>query len=220
MGNRHGLKHIQDAYILSRIAQESGKKILELGGGDSRILRKLARSNECWNIDKLEGAGAGPKEIPRLPGVKIIPAYMGDFSPQIPDNYFDYVVSISAIEHIPGKELQSTFADCARVLKPSGVMIHAIDIYLFDKEDMTYPAAVGTRQRIKTYLSYAYRPDLDIRMRLPPTIDEHISFSCRYATNPDSTMYIWNKIAPKLIKVRSRAQSVSLKAEWVKIGPR
>ena len=215
-----GLKHVQDAYILSRIGQESRKRILELGGGDSRVFRKLAGRNECWNVDKFEGTGAGPREIPDLPRVKIITAFMGDFSPQIPDNYFDYVISVSAIEHIPEKDLRNTFADCARVLKPTGMIIHAIDIYLFDKEDMAYPPALRTRERIKTYLGYASRPDLDIQMRRPPAIDENLSFSCRYATNPDSVMHRWNTIAPKLVKVRNRAQSVSLKAEWIKLGPR
>ncbi|MBK8551291.1 MAG: hypothetical protein IPL53_09635 [Ignavibacteria bacterium] len=41
-------------------------KILEIGGGDSRILKHFSKDFECWNLDKMEGLGNGPVAIHRM----------------------------------------------------------------------------------------------------------------------------------------------------------
>ena len=50
------LKHVQDAWILSKIAGNKGKRILEAGGGFGRVLRTLD-DNERWNLDLHMGTG-------------------------------------------------------------------------------------------------------------------------------------------------------------------
>lgn len=65
--NNHSLKGIQDAFILSLLSKKAGLKIAEIGGGHSRVLNQLKDRNECWNIDKFEGVGGGPKEIKENP---------------------------------------------------------------------------------------------------------------------------------------------------------
>ena len=65
------LKDIQDHYILGQLSHLSGKKILEVGGGKSRILELLAKNNECWNADGFEGRGAGPKTVYQIPKCEI-----------------------------------------------------------------------------------------------------------------------------------------------------
>ena len=37
-----------------------GSRILDVGGGDSRVLKFLSKEYECWNADKCEGLGNGP----------------------------------------------------------------------------------------------------------------------------------------------------------------
>lgn len=147
------LKDIQDAFILCQLQGMRGNRILELGGGNSRILPILAKNNnECWNVDKFEGKGAGPSEAQKQQGVKVIKDYMGNFSKEIPDEAFDYVVSVSAVEHIPSEAFADSIKDCYRVLKTGGIMFHAIDLYLLDP-GIDHPHASATEERLKLYLS-------------------------------------------------------------------
>jgi len=70
--SHYSLKGIQDAWVLSLLEHKRDLKLAEIGGGKSRVLEALSVQNECWNIDKFEGVGAGPLEIQELPGVKIV----------------------------------------------------------------------------------------------------------------------------------------------------
>src|SRR5688572_15783404 len=75
------LKDIQDAYILHRLKGVAGARILEMGGGVSRILPVLTReNNECWNVDKLEGLGFGPATASRDSDVRVVTEYVGSYS--------------------------------------------------------------------------------------------------------------------------------------------
>jgi len=131
--NRCDLKAYQDlfvyTYIRSNIAP--GAKILEVGGGNSRVLTALHHLYECWNVDKFEGVGSGPLEI-NSTDFRTVRAYMGEFSPELPANYFDLVFSISVLEHIPADNaaIENVCNDIDRVLKPSGVSLHCIDAVL------------------------------------------------------------------------------------------
>lgn len=77
-----------------------GSRILEIGGGDSRILKHFARNYECWNLDPCEGLGIGPVNF-SSPDYRIVYDYLGNGSAELPDHSFDLVFSISALEHTP-----------------------------------------------------------------------------------------------------------------------
>ena|SRR4030066_665841 len=206
------LKDVQDAFILSRIQEADGKRILEVGGGNPRLLRQLSKNNDCWLIDKFKGAGGGPKQVPRSGNIRIVQGYMGEFLEQVPSGTFDYVFSVSVVEHVPLENLENFFVDCARVLKPLGRMLHAIDTYVFDpsRGDLMAPF----RARIQAYHKYAHRPDLGIKLIQMPRVDENLSFSCSYATVPDNVLHQWylNRKDDK----RVYGQVVSIKSEWEK----
>ena len=207
------LKDVQDGFIMSRLHDAQGKRILEVGGGKPRLLGQLSKHNECWSIDKFKGKGRGPQKAPRTPDIRIVQGYMGEFLEQIPTGYFDWVFSVSVVEHVALANIENFFADCARVLKPHGRMLHAIDTYIFDptREDLIAPF----RQRIQTYLEYADRPDLGIRLAETPQVNGNLSFSCSYASLPDNVIYEWylNRKDDK----RVFGQVVSIKSEWEKI---
>ncbi len=99
------LKVYQDLLIYSFIKFNvpAGSKILDIGGGDSRILKHFKNDYECWNIDKLEGVGNGPTDIDTT-GFRLVFDYMGNFNNELPENYFDFVFSISTLEHVPADE--------------------------------------------------------------------------------------------------------------------
>jgi ubiquinone/menaquinone biosynthesis C-methylase UbiE len=129
-----GMKRYQDLMVYSFIIQNipKGSKILDIGGGDSRILKRLKNDYECWNIDKLEGVGGGPVKADTT-GFKLVRDYMGNFNKELPDNYFDLVMSISTLEHVPNndtKVYENILKDINRVLKPGGYSLQLIDILL------------------------------------------------------------------------------------------
>jgi SAM-dependent methyltransferase len=211
------LKRAQDAYILSRLRGVKGKRILEVGGGLSRVLRVLAPDNECWLMDPFEGLGNGPLDTPIIPGVKIVRDTMGNRNPKIQNSSFDYVFSVSVVEHVPLEFLEAFFVDCARVLKPGGELLHAIDSCMFDAEDADHASARSYRERMERYIGFADRPDLGLRFSATPAIDTSLRFSCRYATNPDNLMHMLHRRLADDNNVLG--QLVSLKAEWVKREP-
>ena len=215
---RIDLKGIQDGYILSRTRDVRGKRILEIGGGNSRILRALAeesRANECWNAERFEGFGNGPRVNANDGRIRHANCFVGEFDPGLPDAYFDLVVSVSVVEHVPNDFLESFFADTARVLRPGGLILHAIDLYLYD-DDAAVARDDLTRQRIRAYRAFGDRSDLRIRFSAEPAVDEDASFRCHYASNSDLAMNQWNRSVPELKALREVAQSVSIKAEWTR----
>jgi len=104
-------------------------KILEIGGGDSRILPLYNDTHECWNLDKFEGIGNGLK-IPPVADYRIILDYIGAFNTELPDAYFDLLFSISVLEHVDERidNFKNIVDDINRLLKPGGYCLHCIDI--------------------------------------------------------------------------------------------
>lgn len=125
------LKVYQDmlSFHILRQSLNSDMKILEIGGGDSRILDHFSAACECWNLDRLEGLGNGPTELSGK-NYRIVLDYIGNHNPELPDGYFDIVFSISALEHVPlgdPEVYKSVLTDINRVLKPGGLSFHCID---------------------------------------------------------------------------------------------
>ncbi len=128
------LKVYQDLLVLKFIQDNIpvGSSILDVGGGQSRILEHLANTYECWEIDKLDGVGNGPKDIGKQP-YHLVRDYMGNFNQELPDKYFDFVFSISALEHVPQHDpslFDNIIMDIQRVLKTGGYSLHLFDIVL------------------------------------------------------------------------------------------
>lgn len=195
------LKTVQDLAVYDQIKASTGQTIAEIGGGDSRLLKKLNAQNTCFNIEKFEGRDGGPSKEIHIRGVKNIPVFLGENSPLIQPDFFDIVFSVSVIEHIGPKDLSGFFEDGLRILKPGGLWLHAIDMYLDEAP------AKHIVNRFEHYRSWVR----DARMEPVGDVFEGAAgFTTDMATNPDNTMYQWGKIAPSLIEFRQRAQSVSI----------
>ncbi len=125
------LKHVQDLCLFDFMRKHisPGSKVLEIGGGLSRILSFFKDDVEGWNLDKCEGIGNGPTKVPEDQGYTFLPAYIGSFDKKLPDAYFDLVFSISVVEHINEVDdvLHNILSDIDRVLKPGGYSVHCID---------------------------------------------------------------------------------------------
>ena len=216
---QHNLKDIQDHFMLSRLKGLRGLKILEIGGSDCRVMRHVADDNECWNAEKFEGRGAGPTKVINVPKIKIAPAYLGDFSAELPDDYFDLVISISVVEHVEDQDFENFFKDIERVLKPGGRSCHAIDAYLFDQQRADCSAALYTSRRLNLYRAACDRIGSAMRFLEQPVLQGGQLFQTDFASNSDREMRKWNKVVPSLSAMRAIAQSVSIKAEWEKGAP-
>lgn len=207
----HDLKRVQDAYIFNLLKDADGLAILEAGGGDSRLLKSFSHSNELWNLDEFKGRDGGPANIVEIPGVRTVVGRLGDFSAELPMDHFDVVFSVSVVEHLPTREsISAFFRDGARLLKPGGMMYHAVDLYLQD-DPFEYSS-----QRVRLYLDLAEQDGL--RFLEKPCIGPDIRFRCCYATNPDLGIFGWNNAVPSLTELRLNAQSVSLKMVLRKVG--
>lgn len=137
------LKVYQDSFIHTFIMDNvaPGAKILEIGGGESRVIKEFHEQYEFWNLDKLEGSGYGPKSVMDDFGFKLVRDYIGNFSKGLPDNYFDLVYSISTIEHFSNqpKDLMAIYQDIQRLLKPGGLSVHCIDALLYEDHYFVHP---------------------------------------------------------------------------------
>jgi len=195
------LKTVQDLAIYDHLKDSSGLTIAEIGGGNSRLLKKLNARNTCFNIEKFEGQDGGPSKEVRIQGVKNLAVFLGENSPLLQSDFFDVVFSVSVIEHVGSRDLKSFFEDGLRILKPGGLWLHAIDLYL-DQDPSEF-----IQHRYKHYRSWL----TDARMEPVGDIFEgEAHFTTDMATNPDQTMYQWGKVAPDLIELRKQAQSVSI----------
>lgn len=90
---------------------QPGDRVLEVGCGQGHLVKRLAERG----VD-IVGIDVNPKaaEIAGTDRVMEMAAESLDF----PDDEFDAIVSVHAIEHIP--ELEAAAAEMARVLKPGG----------------------------------------------------------------------------------------------------
>lgn len=205
---RNNLKDFQDAFIMSQIGDVKGQRILEMGGGDSRVLRHLSRDNECWNLEIFEGKDGGPAKEVKIPGVRNVIGLLGQFRDDLPESYFDCVFSVSVVEHIPDSDLPNVFRDAARILKPGGLFIHAIDMYLLDETHAIHPRNDANNNRLRLMLDFS-RDDFEFVEE--PRIERDLYFRTSFVTNAHLAMLDWNKVAPALRPLREIAEAASIK---------
>ncbi|OHB73542.1 MAG: hypothetical protein A2W17_08425 [Planctomycetes bacterium RBG_16_41_13] len=116
-----------------------GMKILEIGGGMSGFQFVLAKQGlSVINVDPgLAAHGCGwpvdNQSIAKLnkafgTQVELRNCFIQNAS--LADNYFDRVFSISVIEHLPPDDLISMLENIKRVLKPGGLLILTVDLFL------------------------------------------------------------------------------------------
>jgi hypothetical protein len=210
-GTQGTLKGFQDTFILFTLKDIGGSRLAEAGGGNSRVLPKLAAAgNECWNVDRMEGFGGGPVGVAKQPEYRLVRSFIGDFTPDLPANYFDVVFSISVVEHIPSEAYRDFVLDSVRILKSGGLFVHAIDVYLPDAGSQPrYRESLSSR--LALYLQTAALSDGALDWVELPSVSMDLSASARWASNSVDELFKWNGFAPSLRELRENADSCSLK---------
>mgnify|MGYP003675591684 FL=1 len=106
------------------------------------------------------------------------------------------------MEHVADPEFPAFLEDNIRILKPGGVMYHAIDMYLSDSPTDFWLDRFNMYRKAVTE-----RDDL---VPVGPIGATEPAFTPDMASNPDQIMYGWKTISPGLNDLRQIAQSVSL----------
>jgi SAM-dependent methyltransferase len=196
------LKTAQDLAIYRHVRDLHGLDIGEIGGGNSRILERLALRNRCVNIEKFEGRDLGPTAPIALNNVRNVNAYVGEFDSALPSDAFDLVFSISVVEHVETPKLDAFFRDLLRILRPGGLFLHAIDVYL--QEDAT-PYVLDRLSRYRNWVA-----GQDGVAPFGAIYSGPLRFATDMISNPDNILHGWNKAVPSLSGVRAASQSVSV----------
>jgi|GEM_PF-1578353 len=200
------LKNIQDAIAFSWLINKDGLNIAEIGAGDSRLISELSRKNKCTVIDEYKGVGNGPKKRMNIPDVEFIDCMVGASQDLIASSSFDVLFSVSVVDHVPTPFLDVFFADCHRLLKPSGLMVHLIDVYVNDMDGGNHELWKVVSEYIKCLNGSLFSPVGDASINA----ESDLVFRTSYATNPDFMMRQWNSTSPTLIEKRKISQSCTL----------
>ena len=129
------------AYAFVKANLPVGSNILEIGGGWSRVLQKLAiLGYNCTNCDPFEGMGDGAPTDGDVP-YHLVRAKIGDHPPDLADLAFDFAFSIGVLETLPADDTASAafLADIRRVLKPGALQLHLAGITAFDGWEWVSP---------------------------------------------------------------------------------
>lgn len=215
--DRQELKNVQDGFALSRLATLKDKRILEAGGGQSRVLPRLDSSCELWNADRLEGDGNGPMSVIEDPRIKLVRCFVGEFNRDLPDAHFDAIFSVSVVEHIPAEALAAFVDDSIRILKVGGVAVHAVDLAIGDADMQDRAQFKNQNARIQMYRDAVDSRAEELAWIEPPQLEMPAIASATYAVNSNNTLYRWAKKFPDRRKHREISQSVSLKWGFVRI---
>src|SRR6266851_3507891 len=102
-----------------------GSRLLEIGAGQPLVAAFLAELGyDVTVIDPYDGSGGGPTEFDKFvqlyPRVSIIRGHFGPGLPELANETFDGIYSISVLEHVPEPGLGRIFAALSGHLRPGG----------------------------------------------------------------------------------------------------
>lgn len=149
-------------FFVERVGQISGKKILDVGFGSGGIVIAFSQAGGV-----VSGVDIDP-ELKEIADINVrdhninadLKIYNGVDLP-FPENYFDYVVCSSVLEHVSFPEKLLT--DCLRVLKVNGRMFLTLPNKYYPKETHTlaYFVSYMPRKMVNIYLKMLNRSPLE-----------------------------------------------------------
>jgi SAM-dependent methyltransferase len=128
------LKNIGYCHVCNHVDVLGRPRILEIGHGPTSPLFDMFAGNcETWGIDDTDDTPyVKDSEMAafrsRLPHTRFVIGLLGKGKTELPSHYFDIVCSVSVMEHIPLDQLNATFSEIRRVLKPGGLVVNSYDL--------------------------------------------------------------------------------------------
>jgi SAM-dependent methyltransferase len=126
-------------WAFEALGSTGGLRVLEVGGSLSGFQFVVDRAGAAVvNVDPGDDSFAGiwPTTLEHMSllnglfgtTVTLRKCYLADA--QFPDSSFDRVVSISVFEHIPEPDLAAILTEVRRLLKPGGLLVLTVDLFL------------------------------------------------------------------------------------------
>ncbi|HEY5269028.1 MAG TPA: class I SAM-dependent methyltransferase [Anaerolineales bacterium] len=149
----NNLKGFGCPWLLDSHHWQKGEKVLDVGGAYSELPIYIQKAYGCeiWVADDfgLDSAatewtrGRSPKEhIAAHPEVMYVLERVGPMDKSsLPENYFDVVYSLSALEHAGGLQTPAVWRHMDRLLKPGGELLHEVDVI--------FPSNAGVKSLLK-----------------------------------------------------------------------
>lgn len=167
-GADFSIKGFDRPWLVSSHAWQKSDRVLDVGAAYSNIPMYLQQTYGCemWVADDFGlksnesfwTRDRSPHEhIAAHPEVKFTLERLGAPDSSLPENYFDVIYSLSALEHVPGVSTPTVWSHMDRLLKPGGEMIHAID--------MPFPSNFGMGGLMKAVGFEFLYPVLPVAMR-------------------------------------------------------
>ncbi len=109
-----------------------GSRVLEIGAGQPLVAGLLADLGyDVTIVDPYDGSGQGPTAfaefVEAYPNVRIIRDQFRSGMPQLKDEVFDGIYSVSVLEHVSEPALGALFEGVSEHLQRSGHSFHSID---------------------------------------------------------------------------------------------
>jgi SAM-dependent methyltransferase len=109
----------ENRFILDRLGDVTGKKLLDLGCGAGENSVYFAKKGaDCIASDYSEGMVEVALKLAQKNGVKVTGATVNAMALDFPDNSFDIVYASNLLHHLP--DPTACIAEMHRVLKPGG----------------------------------------------------------------------------------------------------
>lgn len=158
-----GLKQMGTLFCYERIALERPARVLEVGAGCNTFFDEhIGNRCEYWMIHDANFVGAERFNAAAATRghTNFVNGLLGHSSEKLPDDYFDVVFSISALEHVPRADKESVYGEIFRVLRKGGLSLHSIDL----------PSNHAARQEfdIMARKGFAMSPCADLLVRTMP----------------------------------------------------
>lgn len=125
-----GLKQLGTLFCLEKYNQIKPNKVLEVGAGYNTFFdENIGCFAKYWMIDDIGFYDESKfnNALSARKNTKFIKGLLGSYSSELPENYFDFIFSISVLEHVPFKQLNDVYSDMFRILSPGGIIVHSID---------------------------------------------------------------------------------------------
>lgn len=159
-----GLKQMGTLFCAEKIKEIAPAKILEVGAGFNTFFEEhFSAGHEYWILDDTVGLCDEEKfnaAVKVRQNTHFVRSLLGSFNSDVPDNYFDLVFSISALEHVPLDKRTAVYEDMFRIVRPGGIIVHSIDMFRDNRwaeEEYEYLKNAG--------FLVTPSPDLAIRVR-------------------------------------------------------
>lgn len=129
------LRPLGYAQALNLIEENKFSKVLEIDPGtDSMIFNMLYGSCELWGLQntmsEYANSNARFEEYVKFhPDLRFFHGLLGESNPQLPQNYFDLIFSVTSIKNVPAERLSKFFEETYMLLRPGGIVFHSYDVY-------------------------------------------------------------------------------------------